>query len=158
VREHIHHIRKRMEDELAVETASRRDFKRGRGGLLDVENVVQLRQLELAVERPDLLAPLPVEELLQRLSALEALRSAQAADLLEGWDFLQRLSSRLRVVENRSISDLDEERGDLDGLARRLGYSAGSRESSARRALLDDYAGHTRAIRAAYLEILGVDR
>ncbi len=32
--------------------------------------------------------------------------------------------------------DLDEERGDLDGLARRLGYAAGDRESSARRALL----------------------
>jgi UDP-N-acetylmuramate-alanine ligase len=60
------------------------------------------------------------------------------------------------VVENRSISDLDEERGDLDGLARRLGYAAGNRESSARRALQDDYAHHTHAIRRSYLEILGV--
>ena len=74
------------------------------------------------------------------------------------WEFLERLASRLRVVENRSISDLDEERGDLDGLARRLGYPAGARESSARRAMQADYTRHTDAIRRAYLEVLGVQR
>ena len=54
------------------------------------------------------------------------------------------------------MSELDAERGDLDGLALRLGYPGGGRESGPRRALLRDYARHTEAIRRAYLEILGV--
>jgi glutamate-ammonia-ligase adenylyltransferase len=154
----IHRVRLRMEHELADETATRRDLKRGHGGLLDVENAVQFLQLRHGREHPELLAVDRTERQIEKLAGLGLLAPAHADVLREGWEFLERLASRLRVVENRSISDLDEERGDLDGLARRLGYSAGSRESSARRALLDDYAGHTRAIRAAYLEILGVDR
>jgi glutamate-ammonia-ligase adenylyltransferase len=152
----IHRVRLRMEQELAEETATKRDLKRGRGGLLDVENAVQFLQLRHGREHPSLLAVNRTERQIEKLAALALLSPSHADVLREGWEFLERLASRLRVVENRSISDLDEERGDLDGLARRLGYQGGARESSARRALLDDYAHHTRAIRAAYLEILGV--
>lgn len=154
----IHRVRLRMERELAEETATRRDLKRGRGGLLDVENAVQFLQLQHGRAHPALLEVDRTERQIDKLADAGVLSAAHAQVLRDGWEFLERLASRLRVVENRSISDLDEERGDLDGLARRLGYSGGTRESSARRALLDDYARHTRAIRAAYLEILGVSR
>lgn len=152
----IHRVRARMEQELAEETATHRDLKRGRGGLLDVESVVQLLQLRHGREHAELLDVDRTERVIGRLAARGLLTSAQATALAGGWEFLERLSSRLRVVENRSISDLDLEHGDLDGLARRLGYAAGSRESSARRALLDDYARHTDAIRRVYAEVLGV--
>ena len=152
----IHRVRLRMEHELAGETATRHDLKRGRGGLLDVENAVQFLQLAHGREHPELLDVDRTERQIEKLNALGLLAPEQASVLRDGWEFLERLSSRLRVVENRSISDLDEERGDLDGLARRLGYAAGNRESSARRALQDDYAHHTHAIRRTYLEILGV--
>lgn len=154
----IHRVRSRMEHELAEETATRRDLKRGRGGLLDVENAVQFLQLAYGRSHAELLDIDRTERTIDKLAALGLLAPAQAAALRDGWEFLERLASRLRVVENRSISDLDEERGDLDGLARRLGYAAGSRESSARRALQADYARHTDAIRGAYLEVLGVQR
>jgi glutamate-ammonia-ligase adenylyltransferase len=152
----IHRVRLRMEHELAEETATKRDLKRGRGGLLDVENAVQFLQLRHGCAHPAMLEVDRTERLIDRLASARVLSPAHAQVLRDGWEFLERLASRLRIVENRSISDLDEERGDLDGLARRLGYGGGARESSARRALLDDYARHTRAIRAAYLEILGV--
>ncbi len=152
----IHRLRVRMEYELAEETATRRDLKRGRGGLLDVENALQFLQLVHGREHPALLEVARTEAMIDTLHALGLLAPAQARALRDGWEFLARLASRLRMVENRSISDLDEERGDLDGLARRLGYAAGARESSARRALQADYARHTDAIRAAYLAILGV--
>ena len=88
--------------------------------------------------------------------ALKGLLSRERADvLLTGWEFLQRLSSRLRIVDNRSISDLDDERGDLESLARGLGYISKGRKGGARRALLADYQKHTDAIRAAYLAVLG---
>lgn len=151
----IHRIRLRVETELAQESTSRHDFKTGRGGLIDVESVVQFLQLRHGREHPDLLAVEPVTTQLDRLEGLGLLSSADAAALREGWEFLQLLSSRLRIVENRSISDLDEERGDLDALGHRLGYT-GARAGGARRALLDDYRRRTSAIREVYLRVLGV--
>ena len=56
----------------------------------------------------------------------------------------------MRIVENRSISDLDEERGDLEGLALRLGYETPRPSGGARRELLRDYRDHTEAIRQVY--------
>jgi glutamate-ammonia-ligase adenylyltransferase len=153
----IHRIRLRMERELAQETTSRHDFKAGRGGLLDVESVVQFLQLRHGHAFPELLTVDTTAAHLARLARLGLLAEDDAQALQRGWDFLQRLSSRLRIVENRSISDLDEERGDLDALAQRLGYVARQRETGARRALLEDYRRHTSLIRAVYLRVMGVD-
>jgi glutamate-ammonia-ligase adenylyltransferase len=154
-RSEVVHVRRRMERELAKESARRRDFKRGRGGMLDVENIVQYLQLQGGAAHPELFTVERVEVQLARLASLGLLAADQSAPLLDGWNFLQGLSARLRVVENRSISDLDEERGDLDGLAASLGYAQSGREGASRRALLADYRRHTEAIRAAYERILG---
>ncbi len=152
----IHRIRLRMESELADESRGHRDLKRGRGGLLDVENAVQYLQLRHAAQAPELLAVERTETTLELLRERGLVASDPATALRDGWDFLQRLSSRLRIVENRSISDIDTGNSELDAVARRLGYAAGAREASARAALLRDYARHTEAIREAYLAILGV--
>ena len=88
------------------------------------------------------------------VQSLDLLGDADHDTLATGWDFLQQLASRLRIVENRSISDLDSERGDLEGLAHRLGYVSESREGGARRALLNDYKRHTEAIRGVYDRVM----
>ncbi len=154
----IHRIRLRMESELAEETRERRDLKTGRGGLLDVENAVQYLQLRHGREHEELLEVARIEDQIDRLESLALVSREHAEALREGWEFLQRLAGRLRIVENRSMSELDAERGDLDGLALRLGYPAGGRESGPRRALLRDYARHTDKVRGAYLAILQADR
>jgi len=150
----IHRVRQRMEAELAREGERRRDFKLGRGGILDIESVVQSLQLRHGAAHVELFAVAPIAVHIERLARLDLLAAADATTLARGWTFLQRLSSRLRVVENRSMSDLDEERGDLEGLALRLGYAASQRAGGARRALLDDYRRHTAAIRAVYDQVL----
>jgi glutamate-ammonia-ligase adenylyltransferase len=151
----IHRIRQRMENELARETRVRRDFKTGRGGVLDVESVVQYLRLLHGAGHPELLEVGSKVEQIERLGRLGLLDGDSLRVLSDGWEFLQRLGSRLRIVENRSISDLDEQRSDLDGLARRLGYQAGGREAAPRRALLLDYHHHTEAIRGVYDRVLG---
>jgi glutamate-ammonia-ligase adenylyltransferase len=150
----IRRIRQRMEAELAHEGGARRDFKTGRGGMLDVESVVQFLQLRHLAAHPELLEVDRISVQIARLAGLGLLSPADADVLQRGWAFLQRLSSRLRIVENRSISDLDEERGDLDGIARHLGYTSPQRPGGARRALLEDYRRHTAAIREVYERIL----
>jgi glutamate-ammonia-ligase adenylyltransferase len=141
--------------ELAGEVHGRRDLKTGRGGLLDVETVVQLRQLQHGARHPELLEPNPIADQLERIGALGLLPEPQVAVLREGWEFLTRLSSRLRIVENRSISDLSEERSDLESVGRTLGYAPSKRTGSIRRPLLDDYRRHTEAIRRVYLDVFG---
>ena len=149
----IHHVRLRMEHEIAKETGQRRDFKTGRGGLLDVESVVQCLQLQHGQQYRDLLVPHRMERHLATLRENALIAQDDAAILLAGWNFLQRLGSRLRIVENRSISDLDEERGDLDGLAIRLGYDTPRFAGGARRELLRDYRAHTEAVRRVYVRL-----
>jgi glutamate-ammonia-ligase adenylyltransferase len=98
----------------------------------------------------------PIAAQLERIGALGLLPTEQVAVLQEGWEFLKRLSSRLRIVENRSISDLSEERNDLESVGRTLGYTPSSRTGSVRPPLLDDYRRHTEAIRRVYLDVLGL--
>jgi glutamate-ammonia-ligase adenylyltransferase len=151
----IHRIRLRMEAELAKEARGRWDLKTGRGGLLDVETVVQLRQLQRGARHPELIEPAPIATQLERIGALGLLSAEQVAVLQRGWEFLKRLSSRLRIVENRSISDLSEERSDLESVGRTLGYAPSHRTGSVRPPLLEDYRRHTEAIRRVYLDVLG---
>jgi glutamate-ammonia-ligase adenylyltransferase len=149
----IRRIRRRVETELAHETNVHHDFKTGRGGLMDIECVVQYLQLLHGAQHEELFQVDGIGAQIDRLERLRHLSTGDAATLRRGWSFLQRLSSRLRIVENRSISDLDEERGDLQDLALQLGYAAGQR-SAARRALLDDYRGNTAAVRDVYERVL----
>jgi glutamate-ammonia-ligase adenylyltransferase len=156
----IHRIRMRMEDELAREVSGRRNLKTGRGGFLDVESIAQVIQLEAGARFLDLFEPVPMPEILGRIEAHGLLDATSCDVLRKGWDFLQRLSSRLRIVENRSIADLEEERADLDSVARALGYGVSERSGTSRLPLLDDYKRHTEAIRSIYREVLlarGVD-
>ncbi len=152
----IHHARSRIESERAQERRGRYDLKTGRGGLLDVEDAVQYLQLRNGVAYPQLFETQSIETQLGRIETLELIGAEPATRLREGWEFLQRLSSRLRIVENRSISNLDEDRGDIDSVTRALGYSESQWTGSSRRQLVEDYRRHTDAIRAVYLETLGV--
>lgn len=153
--EQVRHVRGRMENELAQETAEHRDLKTGRGGILDVEAITQYLQLLHARAHTELIEPIPTARVIDRLAALELLGADDAAALGKGWQFLKKLSARLRIVENRSISEFDHETGDLTGLALRMGYEKGQRDATVRRKLLDDYRRHTETIREVYARVLG---
>jgi glutamate-ammonia-ligase adenylyltransferase len=153
----IARLRGRTERELGRETAGRYDFKAGRGGMQDVETIVQLLQLRHGHEAPRLFDPTPMLGLLARLAADGRLAPADAGVLADGWAFLQQLSARLRILDNRSISSLERERGDLDAVARSLGYPESERGGGARRRLLEDYRRHTDDVRAVYQRLVTSD-
>ncbi len=146
----VDRIRARVESELARENAQRRNLKVGRGGLFDVETIVQLLALKHGAAIPELLEVATTAAWIDRCEAHTLVTPAQARVLRDGWAFLQRLASRLRIVENRSISDLGADRADLDSVARSLGYAPSQRTGTSRVPLLDDYARHTEAIRRVY--------
>ncbi len=127
-----------------------RDIKRGRGGVVDVEFLVQLFQLKYGKERPELRRPNTWE-------ALDALRSGKLLDAEEhaalraGYDFLRRVQSRLRIVHNRSVDEAPSAPEEVEKLARRLEYESGER-------FLADLEKHTKQIRELFLRFVARER
>src|ERR1700694_2585943 len=111
-----------------------RDLKRGFGGIVDVEFLVQLFQLKYGRAVPAVRTP-------NTWAALESLRStallskADHAILRASYDFLRLVESRLRIVHNRSLDELPEGKEDLEKLARRLGCEPTAEASAGARFL-----------------------
>jgi glutamate-ammonia-ligase adenylyltransferase len=148
----IARLRARMERELAGESAGVYNPKLGRGGLVDIEFMVQFHQLMIGSANPSVR---------QRgtLEALDALARAQRIDarthdtLRDAHGFLRRLENRLRIVHDRPQSELRAEPAlELEQLARRMGYRGLPGEVGSR--LLDDYATITRDVRDLFEQML----
>ncbi len=114
-----------MRDRLEA-TASPRSLKRGPGGLVDVEFLVQLLQLKYGRDHPGILRP-NVWDALDAIEAAGLLPPAEAAALRDGYSFLRRVEARLRIVTDRPLNEVPEAADDREKLARRLGFDAGGR-------------------------------
>jgi glutamate-ammonia-ligase adenylyltransferase len=159
----IHHLRMRMERELAGEDETRFNLKKGRGGLVDIEFLTQMLQLAHGFRHPKLRRR-------QTLRALEALRDHEILKkteyqlLSEGYLFLRRLDHRLRLERDQTIDAFEREPGRLDGIAQALGYDGSKRGrksngSQAGQKLVQDYESRREKIRACYERyFLGQDK
>jgi glutamate-ammonia-ligase adenylyltransferase len=127
-----------------------RDLKRGFGGLVDVEFLVQMLQLKYGRTQPGLRTP----DTWQALAALRAaglLSAEQEAALRSAYDFLLRVQSRLRIVHNRTLDEVPDAPDEIDKLARRLGFDSGPR-------FLAQLEQHTTQTRALFLQLLERER
>jgi glutamate-ammonia-ligase adenylyltransferase len=122
---------------------SSRDLKRGPGGMMDIEFLVQLFQLKYGHDQPELRAP-NTWDALAALHAAGLLTTEQHGQLLAAWAFLFRAKSRLRIVHNRSLDELPEALDEVDKLARRLGFAAAP-------AFLAELDGHLKRTRELFL-------
>lgn len=151
-RERVHHLRMRMEKELAREGPHRFDVKLGKGGIVDVEFAVQWLQMKYGndprVRTSD------TETALGALEACGYLDASTASVMREGYAMLRRLEMALRVVHGTSASLIEEGAPGLAALARRMGFRDG--QISASQALFERYRAVTADVRAAYLSVLGV--
>jgi glutamate-ammonia-ligase adenylyltransferase len=112
----IYQMRMRLE-----ETASPRNIKRGRGGIVDIEFLVQMLQLRHAGLPLSIRVP-------GTLDALAALRDANhlgEADytfLCESYRFLRNVEARIRLMNAAARHDLPSDDLELAKLARLLHY------------------------------------
>ena len=141
----IDRLRGRMEHELAREGVGRFNIKTGRGGIVDIEFLVQMLQLRYGQRFPALRhrATLPALEALQ---ACEVLPTDDFLILTRGYRFLRSLENRLRIERDQPVEALESSDEQLTSLARRLGYE----EDAAAAHLLTDYQNQREAIRACY--------
>ncbi len=150
VRSEIHRLRTRMEVEIAKESAGSYNIKTGRGGMVDVEFVVQYLQLKHGRDFPEIRST-------STLTALKAMRSCgllPAVDfelLLAGYKFLRRLENRLRIIHDYSMNDLGGPPKYLNKLAHRLGYDPKLKNPGD--VLMADYETTTSAVRDVYTRI-----
>ncbi|BDZ46795.1 hypothetical protein GCM10025866_27040 [Naasia aerilata] len=141
----IKRIKARVENERLPQGADpARHLKLGRGTLSDVEWLVQILQLQHAARHPGL----------RTTSTLAALDAAVDAGLLEredaerlraAWLLSSRLRSAMTLWMNRTSDLLPADRRQLDGIARLLGYPAGSAA-----VLEDEYLRVTRRSRSVF--------
>ncbi|MBM4068796.1 MAG: bifunctional [glutamate--ammonia ligase]-adenylyl-L-tyrosine phosphorylase/[glutamate--ammonia-ligase] adenylyltransferase [Planctomycetes bacterium] len=135
---------------------STRDVKRGFGGIIDVEFLVQMFRLKFGRTLPELRNP-------NTWAALDTLRLAQRLtatehdQLLKAYDFLRLVESRLRIVHNRSFDELPENPEDLDKLARRLGIDPGDGIAAGQR-FLEELDRHMTQTRELFLQVFERER
>ncbi|WP_129124697.1 bifunctional [glutamate--ammonia ligase]-adenylyl-L-tyrosine phosphorylase/[glutamate--ammonia-ligase] adenylyltransferase [Geomonas oryzae] len=152
VRAEIHRLRMRMENELAKESTGSYNIKTGRGGMVDVEFIIQFLQLKHGCEHGEIRCPNTLEAMdAMRMQGLLSEPDYQA--LAEGYRFLRRLENRLRIIHDYSMNDLGGPLKYLNKLARRLGYDPMLKNPG--QALMADYERVTEAVREVYGRILG---
>jgi glutamate-ammonia-ligase adenylyltransferase len=153
VRREIHRLRMRMEHELARESMGSYNIKTGRGGMVDVEFIVQYLQLRHGRDFPRVRSVSTLEAL-QALHACSLVSDEDFHALFDGYAFLRNLENRLRIIHDYSMNQLGGPKGYLNKLARRLGYDERLRHPG--EALIADYERITGAVRQVYERILGV--
>ena len=148
----MHHLRLRMERELASEGPARFDVKLGRGGIVDVEFAVQWLQMKYGADPR--VRTTDTETALSALEACGYVDGSHALVLREGYAMLRRIEQALRVVHGTSASLIEEGAPGLTVLARRMGFRDGPGRLASE-ALLERYRAVTRDVRAAYLAAIG---
>lgn len=145
--EEIYRLRQRMEKEIAREDEGHLNIKTGRGGMVDVEFLVQYLQLRHGGEHPKLRVPNTLEAL--HVLHREGLIPGEDYDnLTNGYKFLRRLENKLRLVHDQSVSELSADPGYLAKLARHLGYP--DRPRRPEQVFLDEYNQITQGIRHVF--------
>ena len=147
----IRDMRERLEA-----SGSDRDVKRGFGGIIDIEFLVQMYRLKYGPTTPPLRNP-NTWAALDALCYIGLLSDAEHAVLHKGYDFMRLVESRLRIVHNRSLDELPERPEDLEKLARRLGCEPGFGASAGQR-FLEELDRHTSQTRDLFLQLFQRER
>lgn len=141
----IRRLKARMETERLPQGADpKRHMKLGRGGLSDVEWVIQLLQLKFGAQFPALRTPGTLAALAAAVDA-KLVAEHDARVLSEAWTLVSRCRSAVTLWSNRAADVLPHDRKQLEGMARILGYPAGSAS-----AIEQDYLAVTRRARSVF--------
>ena len=141
------HVRGRMERELAREADGRRlNFKVGRGGLADIDFLLQVIQLREGAAREAVRRP-GTRQLLASLPDTPYLSGDQVRRLRAAYEFLRTLETVLRIESDSGIGWISTDAKELTPLVRHFDVVPATGE-----ALLERYRQVTDEVRAIYEE------
>ena len=145
----VHRLRMRMEDELAQETDTKFNLKLGQGGIIDIQFIVQLLQLGYGYANRQI-RERDTGRALKKLYNRGMLPEKDYSALVEAWEFLTEIESKIRIAQDRSLDTLMDDEVQLEALAKRLAYSYPGSPLSGQK-LLEKYKHHTDQVRQLYL-------
>jgi len=103
LRRDIIEMQARISEQRDKSTETHTDLKFAKGGLVDIEFIVQYLVLRHAVSHPQLLDQTTTPSLIGRLSDTEAISQSNAAVLSEAYSVLLNLANELRFMENPAL-------------------------------------------------------
>ncbi|WP_066285740.1 bifunctional [glutamine synthetase] adenylyltransferase/[glutamine synthetase]-adenylyl-L-tyrosine phosphorylase [Arthrobacter sp. B6] len=144
----VRRVKARVESERLPRGADpARHLKLGRGGLSDVEWLVQLIQLQHAGKHPELRTTSTIEAL-DAAAALGLLATSDAQLLASAWRLASRIRSANVIWSGRASDLLPSSRRDLEAVARWCGYEPGQAGT-----LEEDYLRLSRRARGVFEKV-----
>lgn len=134
-------LKRRIEKQTSDVGEGARDVKTGRGGIRDVEFVIQFLQLLNGGDLPELRTGNTLEALGQ-LERVGCLTNLERSILEQNYAFLRKIEHRLQIMLDLQTHTLPDDRDELRKLALRMGYTT-TEERTALEAFLKDHSGKT---------------
>jgi glutamate-ammonia-ligase adenylyltransferase len=149
--ESIRHLKRRIEAEKSRETRTQLDIKYGRGGIADLEFLVQMLQIRHGTANVRARAP-EVHRALEALAETEAVPATVAEQLLAAHRFQRHVENHVQLAEEWPAREMSRESPHLARIARSLGIRTGAPASDRARflALWDDHAAAVRELVERY--------
>ena len=145
----IHHLRMRIERELAKESARRWNFKKGYGGLVDIEFLVQYLQLKLGNTEKEILTPNTLVAL-KRFSQKKILPAGKIELLESAYEFYRLLEFYLALNPEWNQGYLDPKGKSGKILGKDLNFK--NQED-----FIKKFAYYRDSVRKIYLETLHIE-
>ena len=117
------HIKKRIERDIVGANKLERDVKLGRGGIREIEFVVQTLQF-IHGGRHTFLQETSTLNALRALGRLELIPRRQVVDLDRGYRFLRQVEHRLQIEAEQQTHSIPREADALGRLAQSLGFDS----------------------------------
>jgi glutamate-ammonia-ligase adenylyltransferase len=137
-------------------SGSKRDLKRGFGGIIDIEFIVQMYRLKYGQHHPAI-RDANTWRSLDALHEAKLITAEEHATLRACYDFMRLVEGRLRIFHNRSLDELPEAAEDLEKLARRVGCESCA-DQTAGQVFLHVLEWHTAQTRHLFNELFKRER
>jgi glutamate-ammonia-ligase adenylyltransferase len=149
VPEYMTDIRRRMERELGDRSGQRLEFKIGRGGLADIDFMLQMIQIREGRSRPEFRVA-GTRQLLEQLPDSSYLTLTEVAQLRRAYGFLRSLETFARIESDTNLSAVPAAAETLKTLGRRLQLPDPPEQS-----LRETYQAETTLVRSIYEAVVG---
>jgi glutamate-ammonia-ligase adenylyltransferase len=137
-------------------SGSKRDLKRGVGGIVDIEFLVQMFRLKYGQTHPALRDP-NTWRALDALLEVGLVAVAEHAVLRSCYEFMRLVENRLRIYHNRSLDELPDRPEELEKLAHRVGCVARDGQTGAQQ-FLGELERHTTQTRQLFKDLFKRER
>jgi glutamate-ammonia-ligase adenylyltransferase len=143
--EELRHLKRRIENEKNKESRINIDFKYGKGGIVDLEFLVQWLQIRNGRENSAARSPC-ISIAVPALGSAGAISIEEQAELISIHRFQRLVENRYQLLEEWNSREISRESPVMERLARSMGYQANS-SRSAKKAFLNEWDDRAQVVR-----------